>query len=56
VDDATSAIVPDEPTSASEATVRPDRAQRLWPFFGGGAVVIIALVVALRRRRHRHSE
>jgi len=56
VEEATSVTVPDEPASPAAATLRPDRAQRLWPFFGGGLVVIIAIVVALRRRRHRHSE
>ena len=43
----------DEPLATSDAAAHPDRAQRLWPFFGVGLAGIIALVVAMRRRRAR---
>jgi hypothetical protein len=42
-------------TAEAPANMKPEHAQRMWPFFAGGLLVIAAIVVAVQRRRKRHS-
>lgn len=42
------------PNTLPPSALRPEHAQRIWPFFGGVLILVAAIVVAVRRRKHRH--